>query len=53
VSSYRPFIEDPDDIARFEGGRFVVLRATDAVADAHRDVCELLREHSRVRTCWF
>jgi 2'-5' RNA ligase len=44
VSAYRPFIEDPDDIVRFEGGRFVVLRATGAAADAHRHVCELLRE---------
>ena len=42
--SYRPFIEDPDDIVRFEGGRFVVLRATGAVADAHRQVCALLKE---------
>lgn len=44
MSSYRPFIEDPDDIARFEGGRFVVLRATGEVADAHRQVCEVLQE---------
>jgi len=39
---YRPFIEDPDDIARFEGGRFVVLRATGAVADVHQQVCDVL-----------
>ena len=44
LSSYRPFIEDPDDIVRFEGGRFVVLRATGAVADAHRRVCDVLDE---------
>jgi 2'-5' RNA ligase len=43
-SSYRPFIDDPDDIARFEGQRFVVLRATGAVADAHRHVRSLLKE---------
>jgi 2'-5' RNA ligase superfamily len=41
---YRPFIDDPDDIVRFEGGRFAVLRATGAVADAHRHVCAVLRE---------
>ena len=44
MSSYRPFIEDPDDIVRFEGGRFVVLRATGAAADTHRHVCDVLRE---------
>jgi 2'-5' RNA ligase len=44
MNPYRPFIDDPDDIARFEGGRFVVLRATGAVADAHRHVCEVLGE---------
>ena len=44
MSSYRPFIDDPDDIVRLEGGRFVVLRATGAVADSHRQVCEVLRE---------
>jgi 2'-5' RNA ligase len=44
MSPYRPFIEDPDDIVRFEGGRFVVLRATGEAADAHRHVCEVLRE---------
>jgi protein-S-isoprenylcysteine O-methyltransferase Ste14 len=35
---YRPFIDDPNDVARFEGRRFVVLRATGAVRDVHCDV---------------
>jgi 2'-5' RNA ligase len=37
-SLHRPFIDDPNDIARFEGRRFVVLRATGAVRDVHCDV---------------
>jgi 2'-5' RNA ligase len=44
ISSYLPFIENPDDLARFEGQRFVVLRATGAVADAHHEVRSLLKE---------
>ena len=43
LSSYRPFLDDPDDIARFEGQRFVVLRATGAVVDAHSHVRSLLK----------
>ena len=43
LSSYRPFLDDPDDIARFEGQRFVVLRATGAVVDAHSYVRSLLK----------
>jgi 2'-5' RNA ligase len=45
VSSYRRFIDDPKDIARFEGQRFVVLRATGAVQDVHGHVRSLLEVH--------
>jgi 2'-5' RNA ligase len=45
VSSYRPFIDDPRDTARFEGQRFVVLRATGAVQGVHRHVRSLLDAH--------
>lgn len=44
MSLYRPFIDDPNDIARFEGQRFVVLRATGAVPDVHCHVRSLLKE---------
>lgn len=43
MSSYRPFVDDPDDIARFDGYRFVVLRATGAVANAHGYVRSLVK----------
>jgi hypothetical protein len=42
MSTYRPFIDDPRDMARFEGQRFVVLRATGAIAHAHRHVRSLV-----------
>ena len=45
MSSYRPFIDDPKDVARFEGQRFVVLRATGAVQEVHRHVRSLLDAH--------
>jgi 2'-5' RNA ligase len=45
VSSYRPFIDDPRDVARFEGQRFVVLRAIGAVQDLHGHVRSLLEAH--------
>ena len=45
MSSYRPFIDDPRDIARFEGQRFVVLRATGVVQDVHVHVRSLLDAH--------
>jgi len=44
MSLYRPFIDDPNDIARFEGQRFVVLRATGAVPDEYRHVRSLIKE---------
>jgi 2'-5' RNA ligase len=44
MSLYRPFIDDPNDIARFEGQRFVVLRATGAVRDVHCHVRSLIKE---------
>jgi len=43
MASYHPFVDDPDDIARFEGHRFVVLRTTGAVAAEHRRVRSLLK----------
>lgn len=44
MSLYHPFIDDPKDIARFEGQRFVVLRATGAVRDVHCHVRSLIKE---------
>jgi 2'-5' RNA ligase len=44
MSLYRPFIDDPNDIARFEGQRFVVLRATGPVPDIHCHVRSLIKE---------
>jgi 2'-5' RNA ligase superfamily len=44
MSSYRPFIDDPRDIARLEGQRYVVLRPIGAVADVHRQVRALAKE---------
>jgi len=44
MSLYRPFIDDPKDIVRFEGQRFVVLRATGAVPDVHCHVRSLIKE---------
>lgn len=44
MSLYRPFIDDPNDIARFEGQRFVVLRAAGAVRDVHCHVRSLIKE---------
>jgi 2'-5' RNA ligase len=44
TTPYRPFIDDPNDIARFEGSRFAVLRATGAVQDVHRHVRSLIQE---------
>ena len=40
----RPFIDDPNDIARFEGQRFVVLRATGSVPDVHGYLRSLIKE---------
>jgi 2'-5' RNA ligase len=44
TSPYRPFIDDPNDIARFEGLRFAVLRATESVQDVHHHVRLLIQE---------
>jgi hypothetical protein len=41
---YQPFIDDPRDIARLEGQRYVVLRPTGAVPHVHRQVRALARE---------
>lgn len=44
MNSYRPFIDDPEETARFEGQRFVVLRASGAVADAHHHIRSVLKQ---------
>src|SRR6266508_3283767 len=43
MSLYRPFIDDPNDLARFDGQRFVVLRATGGITDVHRHVRSLIK----------
>ena len=44
MSLYQPFIDDPNDIARLEGQRYVVLRPTGAVPDVHGQVRSLAKE---------
>src|SRR6266446_9356984 len=44
VFLYRPFIDDPNDIARLEGQRYVVLRPTGGVPDIHRHVRSLIKK---------
>ena len=44
MSLYSPFIDDPNDIARLVGQRFVVLPATGAVPDVHSHVRSLIKE---------
>jgi 2'-5' RNA ligase len=41
---YEPFIDDPRDIARLEGQRYVVLRPNGAVPHVHRQVRAQARE---------
>ena len=41
---YRPFIDDPNDIARLEGQRYVVLRPTGVVPDVHGHVRSLIKK---------
>ena len=53
MSSYRPFIEDPDDIVRFEGGRFVVLRKPEPPPTRIVTCVTCSESNSRVRMCWF
>jgi hypothetical protein len=43
-SVYEPFIDDPKDLARLEGQRYVVLRPTGAVPHVHRQVRAQARE---------
>jgi 2'-5' RNA ligase len=47
MTQYKPFIEDPEHLARLEGQRFVVLRAVGAVAEAFRPIQNALRDHLR------
>jgi 2'-5' RNA ligase len=49
VTLYRPIIDDPNDIARLEGQRYVVLRPTGAVPDVHGHVQSLIRK--RLANC--
>ena len=44
VAVYRPFIDDPRDIARLEGQRFVVLRPTPVVSAVHHHVQSVIKE---------
>jgi 2'-5' RNA ligase len=44
VILYRPFIDDPNDIARLEGQRYVVLRPTGEVPDVHGHVQSLIKK---------
>jgi 2'-5' RNA ligase len=44
VILYRPFIDDPNDIARLEGQRYVVLRPTGVVPDVHGHVRSLMKK---------
>jgi 2'-5' RNA ligase len=41
---YRPFIDDPEYVARFQGERFIVLRASGPVISVFEDVKRRLRE---------
>jgi 2'-5' RNA ligase len=43
LSVYYPFIDDPDHIALVEGERFVVLRPTGIVRDAHDQIRTLIK----------
>jgi len=45
VNVYRPFIDDPRDIARFDGRRYVVLRPNGALPDVHGRLRSLLEPH--------
>lgn len=44
VTRYQPFIDDPKDLARLEGQRYIVLRPTGPVSDIHRHVQAVTRE---------
>jgi len=44
VILYRPFIDDPNDIARLEGQRYVVVRPTGVVPGFHDDVRSLIKK---------
>src|SRR5215212_1919836 len=49
MSVYLPFIDDPNDIARLEGQRFVLLRATGSVPKVHCHVQSLLKDQLALR----
>jgi 2'-5' RNA ligase superfamily len=49
VIMYRPFIDDPNEIARLEGQRYVVLRPTGLVPDVHCHVRSLIKK--RLANC--
>lgn len=44
MTRYQPFIDDPKDLARLEGQRYIVLRPTGPVSDIHRQVQAVTRE---------